>query len=68
MVRRALTIRPPMRASLMRSASAMRGWVSDAYSVMFQPINMFAIQEERLPDGQVLTLSTYWIEQPQPLQ
>ena len=64
---------PSPNARLINEARerAMRGWASDAYSVRFQPMNLFAIQKEeslRLPDGQVYTLRTYWIEQPQPLQ
>ena len=47
----------------------MRGWASNMW--MHKPINLFAIQMEEsltLPDVQVYTLRTYWIEQPQPLQ
>ena len=42
----------------------MRGWASDACSVRFQPMNLFAIEEENLhlPDGQVYMLRSYWIE------
>ena len=45
LVRRALMIRPPMLASLMRQRSAMREWASNAYSENFQPMNLFAIRK-----------------------
>lgn len=59
-------------ARLIREARerAMQGWQQGNYSVRFTPMNLFALQKVesvRLPDGTEYSLSSLWVERPQPL-